>query len=782
MMRLFSGYPASKSKSKRATSRWSITEFSMGRNDQQHSKDWTRFPNASYPIGARGLLRQLAPGLQIANESSPQAYKAISDTHTDANFFLVWPPNLFSFTSVFLHTTGAYTQLAHNHRGNSWPPDVELIWRIVEDGLRAHDSRSSHSAQSTGNSQHLRQIYGTQVEEYRRAGRAETNATQGIPPRGTWAEFVGTVARSWVEQLKQVDPTDLCRVLLPLTPRGNFVKNPRRSHRAVYRDLAKFVDRLRVDLQLEAGFAEKLTEDALHQASRTDPRTPETLSSETPSYPDKLKEAVTAWTPNIIRPIWKHIELKMDPPRRATIDAIWSKGNWKTFCAIITLHAIADATCLGWGVRTFEKRQPQHCHRLATTLLRRSGNMALISNHRGRVLPKRHTPQVGVSLRSVSSSLAYHRSSVRIGWSQTRKQLVRPVERAPTNSPKQRSDGDDAAGRGQLSLLLLPWPLKVDTLDFAATRYESAFRVSQPYPTRTTRSGYFAYRPRQESSADEMIRNGDLREVIRSARQHTEKIDLLVLPECALADSTLDAFELVCREESVGAYIAGVRSHPTDHATRATNTVCFGIREDSARSGRTRTTFTRLRHHKHHPWCLDRNQIEAYHLGGALHPSVPHWEDIAIGPKRATLVTFGGYVTVMPIICEDLARQDALSDLVRAVGPNLVVTILMDGPQLRSRWAAKYASVFGEDPGCAVLTLTSMGMIDRWATGRDRGFSTVGLWTQRQESPREIKLGEDSRAVLLSVAVDAESDVTIDGRVEDWGTATLRLGGIHDIP
>lgn len=65
------------------------------------------------------------------------------------------------------------------------------------------------------------------------------------------------------------------------------------------------------------------------------------------------------------------------------------------------------------------------------------------------------------------------------------------------------------------------------------------------------------------------------------------------------------------------------------------------------------------------------------------------------------------------LVCEDLARQDPAADLIRAVGPNLLIALLMDGPQLSGRWPARYASVLAEDPGTSVLTLTSLGMAER---------------------------------------------------------------------
>jgi hypothetical protein len=45
-----------------------------------------------------------------------------------------------------------------------------------------------------------------------------------------------------------------------------------------------------------------------------------------------------------------------------------------------------------------------------------------------------------------------------------------------------------------------------------------------------------------------------------------------------------------------------------------------------------------------------------------------------------------------------------VAELLRDVGPTLVVTILLDGPQLGSRWTARCASVLADDPGSAVLT------------------------------------------------------------------------------
>ena len=67
----------------------------------------------------------------------------------------------------------------------------------------------------------------------------------------------------------------------------------------------------------------------------------------------------------------------------------------------------------------------------------------------------------------------------------------------------------------------------------------------------------------------------------------------------------------------------------------------------------------------------------------------------------------------MSLVCEDLAQIDDVADVLRSVGPMVLIIPLLDGPQLSSRWAARYASVLADDPGSTVLTLTSYGMARR---------------------------------------------------------------------
>src|SRR5215813_12796296 len=83
-------------------------------------------------------------------------------------------------------------------------------------------------------------------------------------------------------------------------------------------------------------------------------------------------------------------------------------------------------------------------------------------------------------------------------------------------------------------------------------------------------------------------------------------------------------------------------------------------------------------------------------------------------PRRTVhFVEHGDENTIVSLVCEDLAQIDNVAEVIRSIGPTVVFTPLLDGPQLNSRWAARYASVLADDPGSAVLTLTSYGMVQR---------------------------------------------------------------------
>jgi hypothetical protein len=127
-------------------------------------------------------------------------------------------------------------------------------------------------------------------------------------------------------------------------------------------------------------------------------------------------------------------------------------------------------------------------------------------------------------------------------------------------------------------------------------------------------------------------------------------------------------------------------------------------------------------------------------------------------------VTLGEEITVVSLVCEDLAENDQVAEVIRAVGPTGVISVLLDGPQLTSRWAARYASVLADDPGSAVLTLTSFGMVQRSRPGDSDASTIVALWKDPERGFREIPLESGAQAVLLSACSSRATRRTADGR------------------
>ena len=181
-------------------------------------------------------------------------------------------------------------------------------------------------------------------------------------------------------------------------------------------------------------------------------------------------------------------------------------------------------------------------------------------------------------------------------------------------------------------------------------------------------------------------------------------------PRGSVPHIELGALEAVLSRHGVTLLIAGLRQEPGPGSPFGSNWVHFGASFD----GR----WSHYRQDKHHRWSLDRSQIEQYHLTEVLDPRVRWWEALELRRRSLEILERGDGDVIASLVCEDLAHLDDVIDLIRAVGPTLVVALLLDGPQLASRWTARYASVLSDDPGSAVLTLSSYGMVaNAWRHG-----------------------------------------------------------------
>lgn len=630
-------------------------------------------PN-SQPITALRMVRFLLPLSDSAMGLNTD--EGLERNRQEAAALLLWPPNLFAFTSEVLSSTGAYYLVVspakdgQDHRKETWPPD-----EYDED----------------------------------RPGGEKINK---------WTAKVRVMGKEWRERLNK-------------------------------KDKQFFQEHLDPQKEFEAGELESLLAGLLP--------------------PELLK-------------CWEELVEGFD--REDIKDLLCEMGDhdkrskhWKYFVRLMTLHAVADEACLGWGIRKSvpgrdPARTPDDAQAFAEERLTQCGTLATIHEDRCRILPKRHTPNVGMTLRSISSNLAlYHRSSMKVVW--------RPSADSPlTQLGKIKS----------LNALLIPWPYKIYSKDFC--EMEGA-----PYQANNEKEGFFEYRPDWSSDdqlKDELwfVRHG-LAKILEDAKKEAKRIDLVILPELALSEKNLGSFERKLEEEQVSGYIAGVRydrpdpERPDPHRKEVNrfnrNMVYCKFLQAEGEQFEFPPDSEEYIQQKHHRWKLDETQIIRYQLGGSLWPNQVWWEGIKLSRRKVTFINVGEEITICPLICEDLARQEPISDLIRAVGPTLVVAILMDGPQKMSRWSAGYSSVLADDPRSSVLTFTCLGMVEKMQARGVPKSRAVALWKDPLNPPQEIELENHKKGIVLNLIVKEKKELTADGREEEVATPYLTLGGISFI-
>jgi hypothetical protein len=91
----------------------------------------------------------------------------------------------------------------------------------------------------------------------------------------------------------------------------------------------------------------------------------------------------------------------------------------------------------------------------------------------------------------------------------------------------------------------------------------------------------------------------------------------------------------------------------------------------------------------------------------------------------------------------------------------------MDGPQLKGRWSARYASVFADDPGSSVLTLSNLGMVKRsrpLEADVDRPTDhVIALWRDIVGGSRELGIPDGDDACVLSLVSHKQIEFSADG-------------------
>jgi hypothetical protein len=430
--------------------------------------------------------------------------------------------------------------------------------------------------------------------------------------------------------------------------------------------------------------------------------------------------------------------------------------------ALIRLCAVADEACWGFGIPESEQLKQARANlnedlSVTRTLARKvrqillRGDSSSVSSpsapgstlcrqihpSRLRVLPKLHIPQHGFNIRSLSRNLALCTADE-----------IRPVWNLIARHP-----GDES-----MNLLLVPWPAEVRPSQFASVTEDRPSFGHGP-----GRYRFFTWKPDENPDAVP-----DIAAILAEAERVAGPVAGVVLPELSLTAGQYPRIwdALLARDCFLICGLCGDKK----------NYVRFEL------PLKGQDSYARQQS-KHHRWLLDQPQIVQYGLGSVLSPAKLWWEHIDIAERSLQFSVMRDWLTISVLICEDLARPDPVGDVVRAVGPNLVIALLMDGPQLASRWPGRYATVLADDPGCSVLSLTSIGMCRLSRPPHIKSASrVVALWKDaRSGTPVEIELPQGADAIVLSLTVEYLEEWTADGRSDLCTTGYPTLAGIHPI-
>lgn len=465
-----------------------------------------------------------------------------------------------------------------------------------------------------------------------------------------------------------------------------------------------------------------------------------------PDWPCAVEEAGREWgvwaeggrgaVPGLIAEMWGMFCQRAETP----LEQLAEGGDWPMRTALLILHATADEACAGLGVALGSSSGDGCVYRArARELLATTGSLARICTSLLRVLPKVRTPLAGSSLSSVSRYACVVGPDVETRWHKT------PARHPGTDPHTDRAN-----------LLLLPWPLRVRESDFRVL--EGSVRMMAREPC-----GFFEFAPSDPLDLDLVDR------VLAAARNEADSVDVVMLPESAVDEADIENLESLLDRHGVIGLVAGVRQRSRQPGCLPGNWVHTGISPRLEKGGPPPSSpggqWFHIRQDKHHRWSLNESQVNQYHLGGALHPRIRWWEAVDMPRPKVRFVEVGE-LTLVALVCEDLAQSDNVAQVIRSVGPTLLFTPLLDGPQLASRWSARYAGVCADDPGSAVLTLTSAGMVERSRPhGRDAS-NVVALWKYPAGGGgiREIPLEPGAQGILLTTCGDTATRRSSDGR------------------
>lgn len=467
--------------------------------------------------------------------------------------------------------------------------------------------------------------------------------------------------------------------------------------------------------------------------------------------------------------------------------------------AVLRLMAYADEACANVGLPFSKEDGAKHGEPwtdfmldLRARLLHALGGHSSTENRpatlcrfidpdKAIVLPKMRVPQVGLTLRSLSHHLA-----------------MVPGTHVVTKWLNPKSIFQSTNG-GSLNMVLLPWPMQVAPSHFKADSHaftgnppdgHGYFRFAPP-----AFSGHSDIRPTREPATSPSDPNDAwTRQVVHALEQAVAKlgaVHCLVMPEASLTPPEFDALVRLLEEATpnsvmhgVEFLICGVResspSHPPANQVRYWFRAQDPLEQIQDESLADRCVFQG----KHHRWKLDSKQVLQYGIGASLSPDKPWWEAHAIHERHLYFVALSEWLSLCTVICEDLARQDPVAQIIRGVGPNLVIALLADGPQIQTRWPARYASVLADDPGASVLTITSLGLCEasRPQFQRTDKSRVVALWRDSASGQTlELDLPQGANGLALTLCRELRTEWTCEGRSDGGMASHIRLASCYPL-
>ncbi len=379
-----------------------------------------------------------------------------------------------------------------------------------------------------------------------------------------------------------------------------------------------------------------------------------------------------------------------------------------------------------------------------------------LSPERAVVLPKKRTPQTGLTIRSFSNHIAAIESPEATARITTRNHLPKTESRAHA-----------------INLVLCPWPDRIFPRNVSPADPPKNYLKNMDQDT----FGFFTL---EASRCDEASLLAYVELTLKEAESKVGRVDGIVFPESALSPEQFKAITL--RLTSIlyrGFFLAGVFESPASSST------LDAVDQDHKPYGKNYSRFWTLfqkplDQHKHHRWSLDAGQIRQYQLGSALDTEKRWWEYIELQDRTVQFINLSPWNLMMvPLICEDLARPDPIAGMIRAVGPDLVIALLMDGPQLLRRWSARNAATLSDDPGCAVLTLTSLALVHQSNATQSEPSRVVAMFKDILSGDHEISLPNDATSVILTLTQKNCVEWSADGRRDLASAKHPVLTGVH---